>query len=226
MDTTPTDETTTDLSAEAVPEAVPSAASMPLEELVDESPEEELATEDEDTDLGSEYDKRYGVLRDEFGEQLTDLIVDAEFDEGVGAFLLEAEARLQECVASSHGRASFYLHREPGPKKDHYVLRTIRPTDFNANWVTMLSGQPEQFEKYEDEFLRASMLYPSYDEVDWGWDDSGKMHAPDAFTKGRLVAKYFEFTLPDPQAPSGVAFGSNEVEPATRVVKRKAKPSL
>jgi hypothetical protein len=222
------DETPDEITAEEVQAQETAVEDLTVSgDRVEETLVEETLVEEEPIDEASdEFTLRLEALREEFGDALTDVIVDAEFDEAVAEFLIGANDRLGEVIESTRGRASFYLHREPGPKKDHYILRTVRPQEFKAQWVTMISGQPEAFERYEEEFLRAVMLYPSFDEVDWDWDDDTKLHSPDAFTKGRLVSKYFDFTLPDPQAPSGVAFGASDVGPAVDVARRKKKPSL
>lgn len=186
----------------------------------------EAADVEEDTELESltpEEQDRYQALQDEFGEDLTDLIVDTEFDKEVAEFLLVAEQRLKEVQETYGDKVSFYMHRDPGPRKDHYILRTLAPSEWNANWLSIMSGTSEAMEMYLDDLLEACMVYPSFEETAWEWEND-KLHAPDGLTKGRLAGKFFDMVLPDRNTATGVAFGSQEVSKAVDVAKRRRKP--
>lgn len=189
------------------------------------SPDENIASQvlQEAQNPQEEIEEELADLEDEFGE-LTELLVDVQFNEDRAEFFLDALPTIKQLVEDFAGKARFYMHQEPND--DIYLLVSPKPSQFNAAWLSMRNPQVgmEAFEKYADDLLKATMAYPSYQEVDWEITGNG-MYAPMALTKSRLVDTFFFYEMVDPNEPNTVAFTQDELDSAETIAKR-TKPSL
>lgn len=164
------------------------------------------------------------ALKTEFGEaNLTELMVDVHLDEDIADFVLAAESRLRAQNQALNGKARFLMHREPNA--DLYILRNLKPSEWNTAWLQILAGQEEAFDRHADAILTACMVYPQFDETDWDYEGGGKLNAPLGMTKSRLVGQFFDNELTDPNQPSSVAFTEANLDNAAKVARRH-KPSL
>lgn len=164
-------------------------------------------------------------LKEEFGDGASEIVIDVALVPSVREFLLRAEDSLKESMASLKGKASYCIHREPGPREEYYLLRTIRPDEWDSNWLSMLTNDRAMFDMYGPALLETCMVYPKYEDVAWNWEES-KEYSPDILTKPRLISKFFELVLPDPKYPTSVSFKQADVDTAIKVAKRKSKPGL
>lgn len=177
------------------------------------------------SDLNAEVRSELNELQEEFGE-LSEILVDAVFNEHVAEFLIECEPVIQKFIDKRGGKARFYMHREPND--DLYLLLSPKPAQFKATWLQMQNPQPEvaveAFERYADDILKTIMIKPSFNEVDWNLDGTG-VNAPMGMTKSRIVDTFLSYEMNDPEEPTSSVFSEDEVDSAMEAAKRD-KPSF
>jgi hypothetical protein len=164
-------------------------------------------------------------LRDEFGENsVTDLLVDTAMDSSVAQAVLDAEPRLRAISQQFSGKAHFMMHREPNG--DLYILRTLKPSEWNASWLQLLAGRDDVFEQHAPAVLAACMVYPSFDETDWEYEGLPKLNAPLGMTRTRLLTTFFQSEMGDMSQPNSITFETAHLDNAIRAAGKSAKKSL
>lgn len=177
------------------------------------------------SELDNEVQEQLESLRDEFGE-LSEILVDAAFNENVAEFLLDASDVISKHLDERAGKARFYMHREPND--DLYLLLSPKPAQFNSAWLQMQSRQPQAavqaFERYADDILKTIMIKPRFQDVDWNLDGNG-VNAPMGMTKSRIVDTFLSYEMNDPNEPTSTVFSEDEVDSAMEAAK-KEQPSF
>ena len=156
-------------------------------------------------------------------ENVTELLVEAAYNDEVAEFLLAAEAHITETIREVGKKVRFHLH--PEANGDLYILRTIKHNEWNSAWMRILTGQPEEFAKHGDAMLQLVMVYPSFEETDWDWSGEG-INTPEGMVRQRLVGTIFDAEMAQAQAEP-VSFGTDELPNVTKAArKRKEKPGF
>lgn len=232
-DSTPEAQESTAKEAALAPQPEAPQPEAPQPKAAQETPEPKSPKERDMEQTGltaqmqqQEVEARLEELKEEFGEKLTELIVEVEFNQESADFLMSAEERLREADVSMSGKAFFYMHREPNG--DWYVMRNLKPSEFSTEWLTLLDQQNylKAFNKHADDLLRATMVYPRFEETDWEYEGGGKLNAPQPLTKSRLVGAFFDYELSTNPEQDNIRFRPGEIDTAVSVAKRKKKPSL
>jgi len=178
--------------------------------------------EDELTPLQRELLEIEEQLREEYDEdQLTEFIFDCAFTEEIAEAFLDAKDRILSAAERRSGKARFYCHLEPNDEV--YFLVSPLPKEFNTSWIMTTNPQTDEevYSELLEQLLRATMLYPAYNEVDWDYTGD-KMYAPFGLTKENLKRTFWQYEFPDPQQPNSVPFGQEEIETASEVSERSA----
>lgn len=174
--------------------------------------------------LSAEIEAKLTELKNMFGEEnVTEIVADVYFDPDVAAFVMECEDVMKTRSEALNNKARFFLHREPNG--DLYLLNNLKPSEWKTQWLQILTGDQSAADKYGDEILKASMLYPSFDQTDWDYEGGEKMHRPMGLTKSRLIGTFFTYEIQDPTQDNTVAFDSKSIDTALAAAK-SAKPSL
>lgn len=183
----------------------------------DPLPTAEDAVEARVKEMIEELEAEYGA------ENVTELLVEAAYNDEVAEFLLAAEAHITETIREVGKKVRFHLH--PEANGDLYILRTLKHNEWNSAWMRILTGQPEEFAKHGDAMLQLVMVYPSFEETDWDWTGEG-INTPEGMVRQRLVGTIFDAEMAQAQAEP-VSFGTEELPNVTQAArKRKEKPGF
>lgn len=170
-------------------------------------------------------------LEDEYGaENVTELLVEAAFNDDVADLLVEAEGAIQEAIRTAGKKVGFYIHTEPSAAgvPQLYLLRSLKPTEWNSGWLRILSGAPEEFAKHHASVLDLAMVYPSFGGTDWDWTGEG-LRSPRGMAKERLVSAVFDQEVSQ-QTPEPIEFTADHLGDAQKAARtnreKRAKPGF
>lgn len=194
------------------PEPMPSAD--PQSELIPDTPE---SLEDK---LRLELEARYKELVSEYGENnITGMMAEVCFQEDVAKTYLDASEEISKIAAKYNNKVRFYVHREPND--EIYIMHSLPPNEFKSNWLSIYSGQEGAVDLYGDQILQSMMLYPKYNAVDWEYNDAGKVYAPMALTKNRLIATIFANEIPRAEIQNDLVFTADETTNVEKLAKQR-----